>query len=304
MSRTIKFAVLGALPVAALSICALAQTAAPAVAPVARPSFFAHMLQKMDTNGDGRISQEEFLAAATARFKSMDAQNKGSIDAADIASSPETVKRDQHAAQFMVKRMDTAGNGYVTQEEFLAAAEKRFTRMDKAGNGKLTPEELTAPRWSHGNHAAVSAVTAKAANAATATASASTASTGPHNRAQFAQAYFAKIDTNHDGVVTKDEYLAAATLQFKTLDTQGSGRVTAEELAASPQALKRDERQAQHQIKRLDTNGDGVVSMDEYLAAAKTRFNKLDKNGDGFIEADELPAHRWTHSAKPSPSDG
>jgi Ca2+-binding EF-hand superfamily protein len=290
MSRNIKLAVLTALPMAALSVCALAQSTAPTTtAPDSRPSFFQHMLQKMDTNGDGRISLNEYLAAATARFKGIDTQNKGSIDVAAIASSPETAKRDERMAQFMVKHLDSAGNGYVTQDEFLAAAKKRFARLDKTGDGKLTPDEFAAPRWSR-QQAGASQPTAAVDQSG--------------RRAQFAQKHFDKLDANHDGIVSLDEYLAAATTMYQKLDTQGNGKVTAEELAASPRTLKRDERRAQHQVKRLDTNGDGVVSQDEYLVAAKTRFGKLDKNADGFIDADEMPAHHWAHGSKSKPSEG
>jgi Ca2+-binding EF-hand superfamily protein len=291
MSRTITLAVLAALPAAALSICALAQNSAPGTAAHTHPDFFQHMLKKMDSNSDGRISLDEYLAAATARFKGIDTQNKGSINAADIASSPEAAKRDLRKAQFMVKRLDSAGNGYVTQDEFLDAAQKRFARLDQKGDGKLTPDELSAPRRPHDG--------APPPNAA---AAATDATNSKH--AQFAQAHFDKLDTNHDGVVSMDEYLAAATAMYQKLDTQGNGRVTAQELATSPRTLKRDERRAQFAIKHMDTNGDGVVSQEEYLAAAKARFARIDKNGDGFIDAGELPAHHWKHGAGPARSAG
>src|SRR5215468_900793 len=86
MFRIPRLTLLAALCAAAWSFGAVAQEA-PAGAP-AHPSFFQHMLQKMDTNGDGRISESEFLAAATARFKSIDTQNKGTIDAAQLVNSP------------------------------------------------------------------------------------------------------------------------------------------------------------------------------------------------------------------------
>jgi Ca2+-binding EF-hand superfamily protein len=291
MYRNIKLAVLTALPVAALSVCALAQNTAPTTTTAdSRPSFFQHMLQKMDTNGDGRISLDEYLAAAAARFKGIDTQNRGSIDATAIASSPETVERDERRAQSMVKRLDTTGNGFVTLDEFLAAAKKRFARLDKAGNGELTVDEMSGPRWGHARSADASVNKDPGANA--------------DARAQFAQKRFDKVDTNHDGVVSLDEYLAAATAKFQKLDTQNSGKVTAQELASSPRVLKRDERQARFEVKRLDTNGDGVVSADEFAAAAKTRFSRIDKNGDGYIDADEMPAHHWAHGGKPAPTQG
>jgi Ca2+-binding EF-hand superfamily protein len=270
MYRTIRHAAFAALPLTALSVFAFAQAADPAAAG-AHAGFFQHMLQKMDSNGDGRISLDEYLAASSARFKNMDSQNKGSIDAADIASSKAAVERIDHRANAIVKHLDTAGNGYVTQDEFIAAAQKRFARLDKNGDGKLTPDELTAPRWGRG------------------------AAQGSQSRLlpPSAQARFAKADTNHDGVVTLDEYVAAAKTLYARFDTQHNGKVTASEIATSPRAQDRAVNVADRLIKHMDTNGDGVVSQDEFLAAARTRFTRLDKNGDGFIDADEMTGGRW-----------
>jgi Ca2+-binding EF-hand superfamily protein len=278
MSRTNTLAMLTALPVAVLSIAAFAQNADPAA--TARPAFFEHMLEKMDTNGDGRISLNEYLASATARFKAIDTKNTGNIDAAQIGNSPAVAERGVHRAATLVARLDKAGNGYITRDEFLAAANKRFTRLDKDGNGKLTLDELAAGRG-HGRRAAMAG-----------------------KRAEFAQKRFDKLDTNHDGVVTKEEYLAAATAMYGEFDAQHNGKVTAREIAASPRAQERVARVTQRIVKHLDTNGDGVVSQAEYLAAAQKRFTRLDKNGDGFIDSDELPARRWAHGAKPTPSGG
>jgi Ca2+-binding EF-hand superfamily protein len=271
MFRTTRIAALAAIPLTALSLCAAAQSAKPASAPGTRPDFFAHMLETMDTNGDGRISLDEFVTAAGARFKSIDTQNKGSIDAADIAASPAAVARIDRRAESIVKLLDTAGNGYVTKDEFLAEAQNRFARMDGNGDGKLTPDELTSAHGSHGNKPD------KAGGA------------GAQNR-------FDKLDANHDGVVTKDEFLAAAAAKFAQFDTAGNGKVTAAEIEAAPKTQERAVRGADRFVKHMDTNSDGVVTQDEYLAAAKARFARLDKNGDGYIDADEANGARW-HSA-------
>jgi Ca2+-binding EF-hand superfamily protein len=265
MYRTTRLAALAALPMMALSLCAVAQPPNSGAAPGTRPDFFAHMLQQMDTNSDGRISLDEYVAAAGARFKSIDTQNKGSIDAADIASSPAAVERIDHRAESIVKRLDTAGNGYVTKDEVLAAAQNRFARMDANGDGKLTPDELSSPRESHGDRHGKAG--------------------GAH--AAFGQKRFDKLDTNHDGVVSRDEFLAEAAAKFAQFDTAGDGKVTAAEIEAAPKTQDRAVRTADRFIKRMDTNGDGVVTQDEFVAAAKARFARLDKNGDGYLDADE-----------------
>ncbi|HET9189535.1 MAG TPA: EF-hand domain-containing protein, partial [Rudaea sp.] len=235
-----------------------------------------------DTNGDGRISLDEYLAAATKRFQSIDTQNKGSITAADIVASPQTVQRDQKMAQRFVARMDKAGNGYVSKDEFLAAASNRFARMDSAGTGQVTLAqfEAAAPAGRGHWHGAAAAQSGE--------------------RAQFAQDVaqheFAKLDANHDGVVSKDEYLAAAGTRFDALDTAHTGKLTAQEIAASPMMLRHDEFAAQRELRHMGAGADGRVTQDQYLAAAKARFAKLDANGDGFIEAGEANGHRWARS--------
>ncbi len=285
MFRKIARSVLVAFPAAALSVCALAQTTDSG-----HPSFYQLMLQKMDTNGDGRISLDEYVAAASARFASIDTQNKGAVDAADIASSPVALQRDEKIATAIVKHIDKSGKGYISQDDVVAAAQARFARMDKNGDGKLSPDELTAP--GHRARASVTSTDTTAANPER-----------QQKRAEVKQKYFERIDANHDGVITQDEYIAAATARFNKADTTGSGELTAQQIASSPRTVKREQRFASREVKHMDTNGDGVVSQDEYIAAAKSRFAKLDKNGDGFIDADEMPAHHWAH-AKPSANGG
>jgi hypothetical protein len=60
MLRNVRHAALAALPLTVLSFYAIAQSTSPP-APGAHASFFQRMLQKMDTNGDGRIRSTNIL---------------------------------------------------------------------------------------------------------------------------------------------------------------------------------------------------------------------------------------------------
>lgn len=230
-----------ALPLAALAISAWAQSGAPASPQ--HPSRFQHQLQKMDSNGDGKISLAEYLAAATARFDAIDPQHKGSIDATQLADSPAANERIQHRAKSIVKHLDKAGNGYVTQDEFLAAAKKRFARKDRDGDGKLTSDEL-GKRFdkSDTNHDGVVTLDEYLA-AATAlyqqfdqqgnghvTVADIVASPRTQQRAARMAAHLIKrMDRNGDGKVSRDEYLAATKARFAKLDKNGNGFIEAGE---------------------------------------------------------------------------
>ena len=85
-----------------------------------------------------------------------------------------------------------------------------------------------------------------------------------------------------------------ATAEYlERMDTDGDGRVSLEEYLAW----------MGYAFERMDRNGDGVLSADELpggrgqpltLAAHRARltdrFNRQDANGDGFLDAHELAA--------------
>lgn len=270
MSPLIRHTLAAAIALAVLPLGAAAAPAPPGTAPDGRA---ANMLRRLDSNGDGRISLDEYLAAATQRFQAIDAEHHGSVDAAAIASSPAALERIDRRAERLVHRLDTAGNGYVTQAEFVLAAQNRFTRLDANGDGRLTPDELAAAHHGHGRSAGPQA---------------------PDNAQARATRHFDRLDANHDGVVTADEFIAAAKAMYAKLDVRHDGKVTAADIAASPRAQRRALRVANRLVRRIDANGDGLVTRDEFIAAAKQRFARLDRNGDGFIDAAELAERQGT----------
>lgn len=77
-------------------------------------------------------------------------------------------------------------------------------------------------------------------------------------------------------------------MTFETLDADGSGEITAEDLTALREA----------RFAEVDANGDGNVSLDEFTAVAEARaaarasqmFERLDADGDGILSRDALEA--------------
>lgn len=107
------------------------------------------MMERVDTNGDGKIDRNEAKGAPrlAEHFDRIDANGDGSLDKAELDKAHEhhrAGRRERGAERF--EESDTNGDGAIDLAEAKAAAEKRaeqmFGKMDADGDGKLTREEM------------------------------------------------------------------------------------------------------------------------------------------------------------------
>lgn len=117
-----------------------------------------------------------------------------------------------------------------------------------------------------------------------------------------------KMDRNQDGMVTADEYLAHARMEFVRTDIDRDGTITNEEMDAANQprigvttASKemtgvpipdRDVWAAtrNRMMGKMDDNTDGRVSAEEHAAYHAEKFAKMDADSDGNLTAAEIGA--------------
>jgi hypothetical protein len=117
-------------------------------------------------------------------------------------------------------------------------------------------------------------------------------------------ARFSATDANHDGVVTKAEIVAQqqremqqATarirqqlqVRFGQLDTNKDGQLNLQEFLAAAPPLRQAESPDQI-LQRLDTNHDGKISADEFRAPQLAKFSGVDANHDGVVTPAEIKA--------------
>jgi Ca2+-binding EF-hand superfamily protein len=133
---------------------------------------------------------------------------------------------------------------------------------------------------------------------------------------------FNRLDTDKDGFISKDEYLASrgakadpekAKARFEEMDTNKDGKLSKDEFSAAMKKMMEQRKEGKKEgekakpkfdpedlFKRLDTNNDGKLSLDEWKAGpmgkrvgeekAKARFDQMDTNKDGSVSLEEFKA--------------
>ena len=108
--------------------------------PGAREEWRKRRMARLDTNGDGVISDEERAAAARERIAGMharlDSDGDGKLTPAELANAPGRMHFDDPAA------VDTNHDGDISADELAAALKARRDqrRGDRAGSGAPDPD--------------------------------------------------------------------------------------------------------------------------------------------------------------------
>lgn len=135
-------------------------------------------LSKMDKDGDGVVTAEEYSAGAKEMFSKIDADQDGQVTKEELDAAHGPMQARAHSTEQSASRgegqteqrmgdkkaydpagggkamtkqmsstqkiaaMDTNNDGKLSAEEHAAGAEKRFSKMDSDGDGSLTAQEL------------------------------------------------------------------------------------------------------------------------------------------------------------------
>jgi len=253
--------------------------------------------RQYDTNGDGRIDENERAAMREAgrqraeearrrwELQQSDADKDGTLSDQERAAM-EKAQAEQRAAaeqrrKEMLDKYDANRNGQIDGDENRAMyqdmrdrrAKERLDRWDADKNGLLDEKELAAER--------------------------------EHYRAEVRrrveQYMIRRHDKDGDGKLNEQEQAAADTERRqweqmrrqgrqlmrewqRRLDRDGDGQVSDEERRVGAERLQAEVRRRQ---KEMDTDGDGRVSREEGFAYLQKLTAKYDADGDGQLNADE-----------------
>ncbi len=165
--------------------------------------------RRADWNGDGRLSLDEYASPIRASFERADRQSTGVIlcQANAAAKSGPGVRQRRRvgrgsprgAANFCA-RDDLNRDGKVTRAELDKALAQQFAAATRGGN-TLTREQFTQMQSARAN--------------------------------RTSGRMFQRLDRDHSGTLTLEEFAAAQKRTFARLDRNNDGTITKDELSSS-----------------------------------------------------------------------
>ena len=214
----------------------------------------------LDKDHDNRISFDEFInRPAEGWFFPIDQDEDGFISFDEFARAHPNLVENGHC-QAAFEFMDKNHDGKLSVEEFaagLASPEVTFYKQDKNRDGKLSFEEFS-----------------EGANTAEARAA--------------AKRDFEQKDIDGDGLLTLEEYkMPPQQARFRKLDRNHDGFLSLEEFCAGTSG--KEAKRARRIFAAKDTNGDKRLDFAEFSARPPAvGFIELDTDGDGFLDFKEF----------------
>ncbi len=173
----------------------------------------AKRLRQLDTDGDGRVSRDEYRGP-DAFFERLDANANGFIDADEIDQLDGGAKRKRkispEAAAARFEQLDKNGDGVLTADDGVPG--RYLETVDANADGRVSLEEFQA---------AVAKAQARDGDGEEQKPAPS--------KGRLTAGMLRRFDKNKDGKVTADEYPGSEE-RFKGLDADGDGVLTKADL--------------------------------------------------------------------------
>jgi Ca2+-binding EF-hand superfamily protein len=156
----------------------------------------AHLFERMDTNGDGKVTREEADETGKRLFEKFDRNADGAVTRDEADAGAKALRQEELVVRF--KKLDQDGDGKLSGTESQLPPQF-FQKLDTNNDRALSLEEFQAR---------------------------------PDRRAEHREFEFERADGNHDGKVTRAEADQSAKERFDHVDADHDGVITRAEFDA------------------------------------------------------------------------
>ena len=109
--------------------------------------------------------------------------------------------------------------------------------------------------------------------------------------------FLERADQNHDGVVTKAEFVNSREEMAKKLDRNSDGVIDSRDAPKMRRGKQKYEERMRDINKHFDVDNDGAVTTSEFVNGPTYAFDQADANGDGMVTKEELDAAKAAFEA-------
>ncbi|KAF0223265.1 MAG: hypothetical protein FD176_2084 [Rhodospirillaceae bacterium] len=221
---------------------------------------FEKMFTRIDTNADGAVTRDEFIAGAPddvsadkagSLFDKLDSESSGALSQSDLATAFQQMATSMQAGMIQAQAQAGSMGGGGERPD----ASELFAKLDTDGDGSVSREEFVSGRPDDVSEEQASAFFDKIAGEDTDSIDQQSfvaamqkppppAGGGGGQGGGQSDEVFDALDTNQDGTVTREEFLAGrpddvseeqATALFESLAGEDAESITAEQFAAGMQ---------------------------------------------------------------------